>query len=186
VLDPHRPGHELTYYPGNVPLRLSDVVVINKMGSADAEGIESARRNIASEAPDAIVIDAASTLDVDDISVIRNKRVLVVENGPTLTHGEMKIGAAGLVDPQPYIVGRLCETFETYPEIGTVLPATGYGEQQLKDLETTINNTECDTVVIGTPIDLNRIIKIDKPNTRVYYTCRKSGARIWIWCWMIS
>jgi predicted GTPase len=162
------------------------VVAINKLGSADAEGIESARRNIASEAPDASVIDAASTLDVDAISVMINKKVLVVEYGPTLTHGEIKIGAAGLVDPQPFIVGRLCETFETYPEIETVLSATGYGEQHLNDLETTINNAECDTVVMGTPIDLNRIIKIDKPNTRVHYTCKKSGARIWIWCWMIS
>jgi predicted GTPase len=185
VVDPHRAGHELTYYPGNVTLRLSDVVVINKMDSADAEGIEIVRRNIASEAPDAIVIDGASTLDVDDPTVIRGKKVLVVEDGPTLTHGEMKIGAgvvaaqkfsaAGLVDPRPYIVGRLRETFETYPDIGSVLPAMGYGEQQLKDLEATINGTECDAVIIGTPIDLNRIIKIDKPNTRVYYNLQEIG-----------
>ncbi len=185
VVDPHRAGHELTYYPGNVTLRLSDVVVINKMDSADAEGIEIVRRNIASEAPDAIVIDGASTLDVDDPTVIRGKKVLVVEDGPTLTHGEMKIGAgvvaaqkfsaAGLVDPRPYIVGRLRETFETYPDIGSVLPAMGYGEQQLRDLEATINATECDGVVIGTPIDLNRIIKIDKPNTRVYYNLQEIG-----------
>jgi predicted GTPase len=185
VVDPHRPGHELTYYPGNVTLRLSDVVVINKMDSADGKGIEIVRRNIASEAPDAIVIDGASTLDMDDPAVVRNKKVLVVEDGPTLTHGEMKIGAgvvaaqkfgaAELVDPRPYITGRLCETFETYPDIGCVLPAMGYGEQQLKDLETTINATECDAVVIGTPIDLNRIIKIDKPNTRVYYNLQEIG-----------
>ena len=185
VVDPHRPGHELTYYPGNVTLRLSDVVVINKMDSADAAGIEIVRRNIASEAPDAVVIDGASTLDMDDPSVVRGKKVLVVEDGPTLTHGEMKIGAgvvaaqkfgaAELVDPRPYIVGRLCETFETYPGIGCVLPAMGYGEQQLRDLEATINATECDAVVIGTPIDLNRIIKIDKPNTRVYYNLQEIG-----------
>jgi len=185
VVDPHRAGHELTYYPGNVTLRLSDVVVINKMDSADAAGIEIVRRNIATEAPDAIVIDGASTLDVDDTSVIKNKQVLVVEDGPTLTHGEMKIGAgvvaaqkfgaAGLVDPRPYIVGRLRETFETYPDIGSVLPAMGYGEKQLKDLEATINGTECDAVIIGTPIDLNRIIKIDKPNTRVYYNLQEIG-----------
>jgi predicted GTPase len=185
VIDPHRPGHELTYYPGNVTLRMSDVVVINKMDSADAEGIEIVRRNIASEAPDAIVIDGASTLDVDDPAVIRGKKVLVVEDGPTLTHGGMKIGAgvvaaqkfgaAELVDPRPYTVGRLSETFEIYPQIGTVLPAMGYGEQQLKDLETTINNTDCEAVVIGTPIDLNRIIKIDKPNTRVYYNLQEIG-----------
>ena len=185
VADPHRPGHELTYYPGNVTLRMSDIVIINKMDSADAEGIEIVRRNIASQAPNAIVIDGASTLDVDDPAVIRGKKVLVVEDGPTLTHGEMKIGAgvvaaqkfgaAGLVDPRPYTVGRLSETFQIYPRIGTVLPAMGYGEQQLKDLETTINNTDCEAVVIGTPIDLNRIIKINKPNTRVYYNLQEIG-----------
>ncbi len=185
VVDPHRPGHEMSYYPGNVTLRLSDVVVINKMDSADAEGIEIVRRNIATEAPDAIVIDGASTLDVDDPSVIRGKKVLVVEDGPTLTHGEMKIGAGvvaarkfgatALVDPRPYTVGRLTETFEIYPEIGSLLPAMGYGEVQLKDMETSINNTECDAVVIATPIDLNRIIKIKKPNTRVYYNLQEIG-----------
>ncbi len=185
VVDPHRAGHEMRYYPGNVTLRMSDVVVINKMDSADAEGIEIVRRNIASEAPNAIVIDGASTLDVDDPSVIRGKKVLVVEDGPTLTHGEMKIGAgvvaarkfgaAELVDPRPYTVGRLTETFEIYPNIGTLLPAMGYGEVQLKDMETTINNTECDAVVIATPIDLNRIIKISKPNTRVYYNLQEIG-----------
>jgi predicted GTPase len=185
VVDPHRPGHELTYYPGNVTLRLSDVVVINKMDSADAAGIEIVRRNIASQAPDAIVIDGVSTLDMDDPTVVKGKKVLVVEDGPTLTHGEMKIGAgvvaaqkfgaAEMVDPRPYIVGRLCETFETYPEIGCVLPAMGYGEQQLRDLEATINATECDAVIIGTPIDLNRILKIDKPNTRVYYNLQEIG-----------
>jgi predicted GTPase len=185
VIDPHRPGHELTYYPGNVTLRMSDVVVINKMDSADASGIEIVRRNIATEAPDAIVVDGASTLDVDDPAVIRGKKVLVVEDGPTLTHGEMKIGAgvvaaqkfgaAELVDPRPYTVGRMSETFEIYPNIGAVLPAMGYGEQQLKDLEATINGTDCEAVVIGTPIDLNRIIKIDKPNTRVYYNLQEIG-----------
>jgi len=185
LVDPHRPGHELGYYPGNVTLRMADVVLINKMDSAGAEGIEIVRRNISSENPAAIVVDGASTLDVDDPSVIRGKKVLVVEDGPTLTHGEMKIGAgvvaaqkfgaADIVDPRPYTVGRLSETFEIYPEIGAVLPAMGYGEQQLKDLETTINNTECDAVVIGTPIDLNRIIKIDKPNTRVYYNLQEIG-----------
>jgi predicted GTPase len=185
VVDPHRAGHELTYYPGNVTLRNADVVVINKMDSADADGIEIVRRNIASENPDAIVVDGASTLDVDDPSVIRGKKVLVVEDGPTLTHGNMKIGAgvvaaqkfgaAELVDPRPYTVGRLSETFEIYPDIGMVLPAMGYGEVQLKDMETTINKTECDAVVIGTPIDLSRIIKIEKPNTRVYYNLQEIG-----------
>ena len=185
VVDPHRPGHELTYYPGEVTLRIADVVVINKMDSADAAGIQTVRDNIAAVNPDAIVIDGASTLDIDDPSVVRGKKVLVVEDGPTLTHGGMKIGAgvvaahkfgaAGLVDPRPYTVGRLSETFAIYPGIGTLLPAMGYGEQQLKDMETTINNTECDAVVIGTPIDLSRIIDIKKPVTRVYYNLQEIG-----------
>jgi predicted GTPase len=186
VVDPHRPGHELSYYPGEVTLRIADVVVINKMDSADAVGIQTVRRNIAAVNPGAIVVDGASTIKVEDPSVIKGKKVLVVEDGPTLTHGEMKIGAGtvaaekfgatGLVDPRPYTVGRLSETFEIYPEIGTLLPAMGYGDVQLKDLETTINTTECDAVVIGTPIDLNRIIEIKKPNTRVYYDLQEIGS----------
>ena len=185
VTDPHRAGHELRYYPGEVTLRLADVVVINKMDSAAPEDIQTVRESIEKVAPKAIVIDGASPIKVDDPSVIKGKRVLVVEDGPTLTHGEMKIGAgvvaarkfgaAELVDPRPFTVGRLTETFEKYPEIGTLLPAMGYGEQQLKDLETTINNTDCDLVVIGTPIDLNRIIKIRKPNTRVWYDLQEIG-----------
>jgi len=186
VVDPHRPGHELTYYPGEVTLRIADVVVINKMDSADAAGIQTVRRSIAAVNPGAIVVDGASAIKVEDPSVIKGKRVLVVEDGPTLTHGEMKIGAgtvaaekfgaAGLVDPRPYTVGQLSETFEKYPEIGTLLPAQGYGEVMLKDLETTINNTECDAVVVGTPIDLSRIIDIKKPNTRVYYDLQEIGS----------
>jgi len=185
VTDPHRAGHELRYYPGEVTLRLADVVVINKMDSAAPQDIQTVRESIEKVAPGAIVIDAASPIKVDDPSVIKGKRVLVVEDGPTLTHGEMKIGAgvvaarkfgaAELVDPRPFTVGRLTETFEKYPDIGTLLPAMGYGEQQLKDLETTINNTDCDSVVIGTPIDLNRIIKIKKPNTRVWYDLQEIG-----------
>jgi predicted GTPase len=185
VVDPHRPGHELRYYPGEVTLRIADVVVINKIDSADYAGIEAVRKNIAAVNPDAVVVDAASTVDIDDPSVVKGKMVLAVEDGPTLTHGGMKIGAgviaaqkfgaAGFVDPRPYTVGKLSETFEIYPEIGIVLPAMGYGEQQRRDLETTINNTECDAVVIGTPIDLNRIIKINKPSTRVYYDLQEIG-----------
>jgi predicted GTPase len=185
VVDPLRPGHELMYYPGEISLRLADVVVINKIDSADAAGIQTVRKNIAAVNPGAIVIDAASTLDVDDPSVIKGKKVLAIEDGPTLTHGEMKIGAAvvaaqkfgaaGLVDPRPFTVGRLTDTFKSYPNIGILLPAMGYGEQQLKDLETTINRTECDSVVIGTPIDLSRIIKINKPFTRVNYNLQEIG-----------
>ena len=185
VADPHRPGHELAYYPGEVTMRIADAIVINKMDSAAPENIQVVRDSIAAINPDAIVIDGASPIKVDDPSVIRGKKVLVVEDGPTLTHGEMKIGAgvvaaqkygAGqLVDPRPFTVGRLKETFEIYPEIGTLLPAMGYGEQQLKDLEATINGSDCDAVVIGTPIDLNRVIDIKKPNTRVYYDLQEIG-----------
>ena len=185
VTDPHRAGHELRYYPGEVTLRIADVVVINKMDSAAPEDIQTVRESIELVAPKAIVIDGASPIKVDDPSIIKGKRVLVVEDGPTLTHGEMKLGAgiiaarkfgaAELVDPRPFTVGKLSETFVKYPNIGTLLPAMGYGDQQLKDLETTINNTDCDSVVIGTPIDLNRIIKIKKPNTRVYYDLQEIG-----------
>ncbi len=185
VADPHRPGHELKYYPGEVTLRMADVVIINKMDTASPEGVEIVRKSINQIAPDAVVIDGASPIKVQDPTVIKGKRVLVVEDGPTLTHGGMKIGAgtvaakkfgaSELVDPRPYIVGKLSETFRIYPSIGTLLPAMGYGEQQLKDLETTINNTDCDSVIIGTPIDLNRIIKIKKPTTRVFYDLQEIG-----------
>lgn len=185
VTDPHRAGHELSYYPGEVTLRIADVVVINKMDSSAPEDIQVVRESIEKVAPSAVVVDGASPIKVDDPSVIKGRRVLVVEDGPTLTHGEMKIGAgivaarkfgaAELVDPRPFLEGKLKGTFETYPEIGTLLPAMGYGEQQLKDLEKTINNTDCDSVIIGTPIDLNRIINIKKPNTRVYYDLQEIG-----------
>lgn len=185
VVDPHRPGHELTYYPGEVTLRMADVVVINKMDSAAPEAIQTVRENIQKVNPKAIVIDGASPIKVDDPKMIKGKRVLVVEDGPTLTHGEMKIGAgtvaaqkfgaSEMVDPRPFLVGKLAETFQIYPNIGTLLPAMGYGEQQLKDLEATINNTDCDAVVIGTPIDLNRIVNIKKPSTRVYYDLQEIG-----------
>jgi predicted GTPase len=185
VVDPHRPGHELSYYPGEVVLRRSDVVVINKMDSAPPEGIQQVRENIEKVNPGATVIDGASPIRVDHPELIKGKRVLVVEDGPTLTHGEMKIGAGvvaarkfgatALVDPRPFTVGRLADTFRIYPNIGVLLPAMGYGEEQLRDLETTINNSDCDTVVIGTPIDLNRVIHIKKPNTRVYYDLQEIG-----------
>ncbi len=185
VVDPHRPGHELSYYPGEVVLRTSDVVVINKMDSAAPEGIQEVRESIEKVNPNAVVIDGASPIRVDNPEIIKGKRVLVVEDGPTLTHGEMKIGAgvvaarkfgaSELVDPRPFTVGKLSETFEIYPDIGVLLPAMGYGEQQLKDLETTINSCDCDSVVIGTPIDLSRIINIKKPFTRVYYDLQEIG-----------
>ncbi len=185
VVDPHRPGHELSYYPGEVTLRLADVVVINKMVTASPENIEQVRMNIEKVNPKALVVDAASAISVEDVSIIRGKRVLVVEDGPTLTHGEMKIGAGivaakkygakELVDPRPFVVGKLAETFKIYPNIGTLLPAMGYGDEQVKDLEKTINNSDAESVIIGTPIDLNRIIKINKPNTRVFYDLQEIG-----------
>ena len=185
VVDPHRPGHELTYYPGAANLRCADVVVINKIDSADAANIQVVRKNIAAVNPKAVVIDAASTLTMEDPSVVKGKKVLVVEDGPTLTHGEMKIGAGVVaaqkygavefVDPRPYTVGKISETFKIYPNIGVLLPAMGYGDEQLKDLETTINKTDCDGVVIATPIDLGRLIKINKPHTRVHYNLQEIG-----------
>ncbi len=185
VVDPHRPGHELCYYPGEATLRMADVAVINKIDSADYAGIQTVRQNIAKVNPAARVVDAASTIKVDDPSVIAGKRVLVVEDGPTLTHGHMTIGAGTvaaerygakeLIDPRPWAVGRIEETFRIYPKIGTLLPAMGYGEEQLRDLERTINAVECDAVVIGTPIDLSRIIDIKKPSTRVYYDLQEIG-----------
>jgi len=185
VADPHRPGAELSYYPGEVNLRIADVVVLNKIDSAYPENIKKVRDNIRKVNPKAIVVDAASPISVDNIDVIRGKRVLVIEDGPTLTHGEMKsgagivaaekYGAAELVDPRPVVVGKRAETFRIYPNIGQLLPAMGYGDQQVKDLEATINRTECDSVVIATPIDLNRLVKISKPNTRVYYDLQEIG-----------
>ncbi len=179
IVDPHRPGHELNYYPGEVSLRMADVAVINKIDSASQEGIDTVEANIKKVNPDAQIIKADSKITVDNPDIIKGKRVLIVEDGPTLTHGEMKLGAgtvaaqrvgvAETVDPRPYAVGKLKETFDIYPDIGQLLPAMGYGEQQLKDLEETINKTECDSVIIGTPIDLTRIIKINKPYTRVHY-----------------
>ncbi len=185
VADPHRAGHELKYYPGEVTLRIADVVVINKIDSASPESIQIVRESIESVNPKAIVIDGASPIRVDDPSIIRGRKVLVVEDGPTLTHGEMKIGAGivaarkygamKIVDPRPYLSGKLRETFDIYPEIGTLLPAMGYGKQQLMDLERTINDTDCESVIIATPIDLKRIININKPATRVYYDLQEIG-----------
>lgn len=185
VTDPHRAGHEKAYYPGEITLRMADIAIINKIDTSAPEHIEQVRKNIAELNHKAIVVDAASPIRVDNPEIIRDKRVLVIEDGPTLTHGEMKIGAGTvaarkfgasiLVDPRPFAFGKLAETFKAYPNIGTLLPAMGYGLQQLADLETTINKTDCDSVVIATPIDLNRLIKIKKPHTRVYYDLQEIG-----------
>ncbi len=185
VADPHRPGHEMKYYPGNTSLRMADAVVINKIDSADGKDILTVINNSKEVNPSAVIIEAASPLTVDDPSVIKGKRVLVVEDGPTLTHGEMtfgagtvaaqKLGAAEIVDPRPFTVASITATYEKYPKIGVLLPAMGYGEEQMKDLETTINNTDCDSVVIGTPIDLGRILNINKPSTRVMYELQEIG-----------
>ncbi|MDT3738790.1 MAG: cyclic 2,3-diphosphoglycerate synthase [Candidatus Kapabacteria bacterium] len=186
VVDPLRPGHEINYYPGEVNLRMADVVVVNKIDSAYPEDIEEVMDNVREYNPKAQIILAASSIIVDDPKLIKGKRVLVVEDGPTLTHGEMdqgagmvaarRYGASSYVDPRPYTVGKITETFEKYPEIGILLPAMGYGDQQMKDLETTINNTVCDSVVIGTPINLARFIKINKPHTRVNYELTEISA----------
>ncbi|MBW8050414.1 MAG: GTPase [Cytophagales bacterium] len=185
VTDPHRAGHELSYYAGEINLRNADVVVINKMDSASMEDTQIVRDSIAKVNPDAIVVDAASPISVDKPEIIKGKRVLAIEDGPTLTHGEMKYGAAivaarkfgakELVDPRPFAVGKMAKTYEIYPNIGTLLPAMGYGDEQLKDLQETINRSDAEAVIIGTPIDLSRIIKIDKPNTRVYYDLQEIG-----------
>ena len=185
VTDPHRPGHELAYYPGETNLIMADVVIINKVDTADHQGVETVRNNIKAVNPGAVIIEGASPITVEDSDLITGKKVLVVEDGPTLTHGEMKIGAgmvaaekfnaAETVDPRPFLVGKLQETFAHYPKIGTLLPAMGYGDEQIQDLEATINNTECDLVIIGTPIDLRRIIDIKHPSVRVTYDLEETS-----------
>jgi predicted GTPase len=185
VVDPHRPGHELTYYPGNTSLRMADCAIINKIDSADSKNIMTVRENIRKVNPDAIIIEGASPIFVDNSEVIRGKKVLVVEDGPTLTHGEMeygagtiaalKYGASEIVDPRPFTVKSITKTYEKYPNIGILLPAMGYGDDQMNDLQETINKTECDSVIIGTPIDLGRILKINKPSTRVMYDLQEIG-----------
>ena len=185
VADPLRPGHELLYHPGETNVRMSDVVVINKIGSADPLDVAEVRDNIRSLNPSATIVEAASPITVDNSEVITGKRVLVIEDGPTLTHGEMdfgagvvaaeKFGAAEIIDPRSFAVGTISDTFEKYPDIGQLLPAMGYGARQMKDLEKTIDNSDCDSVVIGTPIDLRRIIDIKKPCARVDYDLQVIG-----------
>ncbi len=185
VLDPHRPRHELTYYPGEANLLMADVAIINKVETAPLKGIEEVRESVRMLNPEAVVIEAASPIFVDNPEVITGKKVLVVEDGPTITHGEMtygagvvaanKYGAVELVDPRPFTVASITKTYEKYPEIGALLPAMGYGQKQVKDLETTINRTDAEAVVIATPIDLRRLINIKKPSTRVRYELQEIG-----------
>ena len=189
LVDPHRPGHELLYYPGETNLRLADVVVVNKVQTAPPEGVAQVLANVAKVNPGAMVIQAASPLTVDDPSVLQGKRVLVVEDGPTLTHGGMKYGAgtlgardagaAEIVDPRPFLVGELADTFRKYPDLGPLLPAMGYGDQQVKDLEATLRNASeggVEAVAVGTPIDLGRLVEIPVPSTRVRYELQVLGS----------
>ncbi len=185
VVDPHRPGDEINYYPGETNIHLADIVVINKIDSADLDDINEVRANVRELNPNAKIVDGASPLTVDHPEIITGKNVLVVEDGPTLTHGEMtygagvvaaeKYGCADLVDPREFAVGEIAETFENYPEIGILLPAMGYSEQQIKDLEKTINDTDCEGVVIATPIDLRRLINIKHPACQVSYDLQEIG-----------
>ena len=185
VADPHRAGHELRYHPGEANVRAADVVLINKMDTAGPEGVAEVRASIRQLNPQAVVVDGASPIFVENPDAIRGKRVLVIEDGPTLTHGEMtygagvvaarKFGAAELVDPRPYAVRSIAATFEKYPHTGTLLPAMGYGDAQVRDLEETINATECDLVLSATPIDLRRILKVNRPMDRVRYELQVIG-----------
>jgi len=185
VTDPHRVGHEKTYYPGAVNLRMADIAVINKIDTANSENISQLRKNIFELSPKAILVEAASPIKVDNPEIIRGKRVLVIEDGPTLTHGEMqfgagvvaaqKYGAREIIDPRPFAVGSIKDTYQKYPLIGTLLPAMGYGEKQIKELETTINNSDAEIIIIGTPIDLSRVMKINKKYVRVKYELQEIG-----------
>jgi predicted GTPase len=185
VADPHRPGHEVRYHPGEAVARSADVFVINKVDTANGEAVIKLRESLRALNPNAVVIEAASPLFVDDPAAIRGKRVLVVEDGPTLTHGEMaygagwitarRFGAGEIIDPRPYAVGSIKATYEKYPTTGDVLPAMGYGDVQMKELEETISNADADLVIIGTPIDLTRVIKINKPSQRVRYELQEIG-----------
>jgi predicted GTPase len=184
VVDPHRAGHEIGYYPGEVNLRMADVVIINKMDSAKPENVEVVKNNIKNRNPNAKIIEADSPVTVDKPEIIKNKNVLVVEDGPTLTHGGMEYGAgfiaaqkfnAKIIDPRKYAVGSIKKTYEKYSHLEKILPAMGYGKKQIKELETTINKAECDAVVIGTPIDLGRVLKINKLSVRIKYELEERG-----------
>ena len=185
VADSHRPGHELTYHPGETNVRMADVVIINKVDTADPTNVATVRKNVRSVNPDATIVEAASPITVDNPKLIDGKRVLVVEDGPTLTHGNMaygagtiaaeRLGAREIIDPRPYAVGSLVETFKNFPHLDAVLPALGYGKEQIRELEETISATPCDVVLIGTPVDLRRLLKISKPSVRVKYELQEIG-----------
>ncbi len=186
VADPHRAGNELTYYPGETNLRMANVVIINKVDTADPKNVEAVKENIRMVNPNAKILEAASPITADRPELIKGKRVLVIEDGPTLTHGNMpygagaiiskKLGASEIVDPRPYAVGSIKETYKKYTHLGAILPAVGYGERQIAELKETIDKTPCDTVVIGTPIDLRRVMTIDKPTVRVKYELKVLGS----------
>ncbi len=185
VADPHRAGHELAYHPGETNLRMANVVIINKVDTADPQKVKQVKENVKSVNPEATVLDAASPVTADNPDLIRGKRVLVIEDGPTLTHGGMPYGAgvimaknsgaSEIVDPRPYAVGSIREAYRKYPHLGALLPALGYGEKQVAELKETIDRVPCDVVVIGTPIDLRRIIAIGKPTVRVKYELKVLG-----------
>ena len=185
VVDPHRPGHELSFHPGEANVRAADVVIINKVDTAAKEDTETVRQNVAILNPQAEIIEAASPIQVDNPDAIRGKRVLVVEDGPTLTHGGMaygagwiaaeKFGAKEIVDPRPYAQGSISEAYRKYPTTGMVLPAMGYGPEQMEELEQTINSADVEVVVIGTPIDLGKLLHLDKPYQNVRYELEELG-----------
>jgi predicted GTPase len=185
IVDPHRPGHELTYYPGESNVIAADVILINKVDTADNENVLTVRENVRSVNPDAVVVEGASPIFVEDPDAIRGARVLVVEDGPTLTHGEMaygagwiaarRFGASEIVDPRPFAVGSILKTYKKYPTTGNVLPAMGYDKQQMKELQETINKADVDLVIIGTPIDLGKLLKLNKPSQRVRYELQVIG-----------
>jgi len=185
VADPHRAGHEITYHPGETNLRMADIVIINKVDTADLEDVNRVKENVRKVNPKALILEAASPITADKPELIKGKRVLVIEDGPTLTHGEMpygaatllakQLGASELVDPRPYAVGSIKEAYEQYPHLGAVLPALGYGDKQIAELNETIDRTPCDVVVVGTPVDLRRLLTINKPTVRVKYELHVLG-----------
>jgi predicted GTPase len=185
VADPHRAGHEVAYHPGEANLRMANVVIINKVDTADPKNVEKVKENIRMVNPKAVILEAASPIIADKPELIKGRRVLVIEDGPTLTHGNMpygaatiitkKVGAGEIVDPKPYAVGSIKKAFKDYPHLGAILPALGYGEKQIAELKETIDRTPCDVVVIGTPIDLRRVMTIEKPTVRVKYELQVLG-----------